>query len=116
MLWVLFALGASIVNALYYMCLQNIKLKPHSEDSLYGLCYWCIFITSMIVGIVHLIFFLKNKYPVAELTDRNSLKKNLVFYFYADEYAVSQYGYVLCGKSVICFGYCLYSFALDNLL
>ena len=59
----------------------NKTIMQYSEDSLYGLCYWRIFITSMIVGIVHLIFFLKNKYPVAELTDRNSLKKTWFFIF-----------------------------------
>ena len=74
---VIFLIPVIVLDAI--CSVLNKTIMAYSEDSLYGLCYWRIFITSLIVGIVHLVFYLREKDSVKELIDCNNLKKTYFF-------------------------------------
>lgn len=57
----------------------NKKIMYYAEDSLYGLCYWRIFITSMVVGCIHTIIYAVKKQPLPDLIKKENLSKTIFF-------------------------------------
>ena len=57
------------------IAVSNKTIMAYAADSLFGLCFWRIFVSSLTVGIIHLAVELKQKYPVKMLFDKENLLK-----------------------------------------
>ena len=53
----------------------NKTIMQYSLDSLYGLCFWRIFITSLAVGFIHLFIYIKDKQPLKEIVAKSNLSR-----------------------------------------
>ena len=59
----------------------NKTIMAYALDSLYGLCFWRIFVSSLTVGLIHLIIYTIRKRPFAPLFEIENLKKIWIFAF-----------------------------------
>lgn len=59
----------------------NKTIMAYAEDSLYGLCFWRIFIVSLTVGIIHLIIYVSRHRPLMPLFEAENLKRTWIFLF-----------------------------------
>ena len=57
--------------------ISNKKIMYYADDSLYGLCYWRIFISSLVVGCVHMVIYIAQKQPLPDLIKKENLSKTL---------------------------------------
>ena len=57
------------------IAVSNKTIMNYASNSLFGLCFWRIFVSSLTIGAVHLAVGLKNKLPMKTLVDKENLLK-----------------------------------------
>ena len=64
-----------------FIAIFNKTIMEYAESSLYGLCFWRIFITSSVVWIIHLFIYIGRKSKVKELLNKENLSRCWIFVF-----------------------------------
>lgn len=59
----------------------NKTIMVYALDSLYGLCFWRIFVSSLTVGLIHLVIYLLRGRSIAPLFELENLKRIWIFLF-----------------------------------
>lgn len=59
----------------------NKKIMDYALDSLLGLCFWRVFISSLTVGFVHLVIYIHHRRPIGLLYDKSNLSRLWIFLF-----------------------------------
>ncbi|MBP5615524.1 MAG: hypothetical protein J6X42_03115 [Alphaproteobacteria bacterium] len=66
-----------LVSTIVSVC--NKTIMNYAEDSAFGLCWWRVFVTSLTIGIIHLILYIKRRENVADLTAKQNLIGTWIF-------------------------------------
>lgn len=59
----------------------NKTIMAYAADSLYGLCFWRIFVSSLTVGIIHIVVYATRKRPFKVLFEKENLIRVWIFIF-----------------------------------
>lgn len=59
----------------------NKTIMAYAADSLYGLCFWRIFVSSLTVGIIHIAVYAVRKRPFDVLFEKENLIRTWIFLF-----------------------------------
>lgn len=59
----------------------NKTIMNYAQESLLGLCFWRIFITSLTVGTIHLFIYFRREKTLSQLVEKDNLCKCWIFIF-----------------------------------
>lgn len=59
----------------------NKTIMDYAQDSLLGLCFWRIFISSITVGLIHFVIYIRRSRPLSELFKADYFKRSWIFIF-----------------------------------
>ncbi len=64
-----------------FIAIFNKTIMNYAENSLWGLCFWRIFVSSLVVGIIHIFVYIRREGNFKELYREANLQKGWIFIF-----------------------------------
>lgn len=64
-----------------FISIFNKTIMNYAEDSLLGLCFWRIFVSSLTVCIIHLTVYIRREKTITKLTAKENLSRCWIFIF-----------------------------------
>lgn len=64
-----------------FIAIFNKTIMSYAQTSLWGLCFWRIFVTSTVVWIIHSFIYIRRKNKIGKLLNKDNLSKCWIFAF-----------------------------------